>query len=48
MKGYGRFKDDLHEYMIHIVDNGTLPERFVNQVATEDHWFHLTVTKKKS
>ena len=47
MKGYGRFTDNLHEDLIHIVDNGTIPDRFTNQVATEAHYFHLTVTKVK-
>ena len=45
-KGWGRFKDDLHEDLIHIVDHGTLPLRFQQQVASENHDFHLTVTRK--
>ena len=46
-QGYGRFKDNLHEDLIHIVDNGTLPERFKDQVANKDHYFHLTLTRQK-
>ena len=47
-KGWGRFKDDLHEDLIHIVDHGTLPLRFQQQVASESHDFHLTVTRKNA
>ena len=47
MPGFGRFKDEIYKDMVHIVDNGTLPEHLTNQAATEDHYFHLTVTRQK-
>ena len=48
MPGYGRFKDELYKDMVHIVDKGTLPEHLTNQIATEDHDFHVTVTRQKN
>jgi hypothetical protein len=42
-----RFKDDLDEVLIKTMDTGTIPEYFKDKVASEEHDFHLTVTKKE-
>ncbi len=47
MEGWGRFEDKLYEDIISIVDTGMLPEHFCNQQASDEHWFHLTITRKK-
>ena len=47
LKECGRFKDDLDEVLIKTMETGTIPEYFKDQIASEEHDYHLIVTKKE-
>jgi hypothetical protein len=46
-KKYGRFSDELSDDILYIVENGALPNHFINNKATMEHNFHLTKSKAK-
>jgi len=44
----GRFEDDTPDLLNTLCTTHKVPDIFKNQVASLDHWRHLTLTKKNA